>query len=133
MKKRGGAFFAFVRFWVNYIETIAVNSKHISWRYFPGYTKILLSFFSEMKIRPLNQYSQAMKKAAAVLLANEKLLNPFVLIIFRKTNEHDQLMVVKAFDLVNIFLESIKKRSRSLPGTFDFKLLMKAIRDVLEG
>lgn len=46
MKKRGGAFFAFVRYWVTYIESIVVNSKHISWRYFPGYNKILLSFFA---------------------------------------------------------------------------------------
>lgn len=86
MKKRGGAFFAFVRYWVTYIESIVVNSKNLSWRYFPGYNKILLSFFAEMKLRPIQNYSEQMKKAAASLLANEKLLNPFVLIIFRKTN-----------------------------------------------
>jgi len=44
MRKRGGAFFAFVRYWVNYVEAITINSKHVSWRYFPGYNKILLSF-----------------------------------------------------------------------------------------
>ena len=74
-----------------------------------------------------------MKKAAASLLANEKLLNPFVLILFRKTNSNDQINVVKTFDLVSIFLESIKKRGRSLPNTFDFKLLMKGMKDILEG
>lgn len=70
MEKRGGAFFAFVRYWVSFIESIAVNSKHISWRYFPGYQKILLSFFAEMKLRPLSHYSEAMKRAAASLLSN---------------------------------------------------------------
>lgn len=104
MKKRGGAFFAFVRYWVSYIESVVVNSKHVSWRYFPGYNKILLGFLAEMKLRELQQYSEAMKKAAASLLSNEKLLNPFVLIIFRKTNENDQLNVVRAFDLLSIFI-----------------------------
>jgi hypothetical protein len=70
MQKRGGAFFAFVRYWVTYIETIAVNSKHISWRYFPGYNKILLSFLAEMKLRPLSGYSDPMKRAATSLLSN---------------------------------------------------------------
>ena len=86
MQKRGGAFFAFVRYWVAYVETITINSKHIMWRYFPGYQKILLSYFAEMKLRPLNHYTEPMKKASGSLLANEKLLNPFMLIIFRKTN-----------------------------------------------
>lgn len=86
MKKRGGAFFAFVKFWAKYVETIAINSKHINWRYFPGYNKILLSFMAEMKIRSISEYTDIMKQAAASLLANEKLLNPFVLIVFRKTN-----------------------------------------------
>jgi hypothetical protein len=86
MKKRGGAFFAFVKYWGNYVETIAINSKHINWRYFPGYNKILLSFMAEMKNKSIADYSDIMKNAAASLLSNEKLLNPFVLIIFRKTN-----------------------------------------------
>ena len=123
MKKRGGAFFAFVRYWATRIEVSAVNSKHINWRYFPGYTKILLSFMAEMKLRTLNHYSESMKKAAASLLSNEKLLNPFVLIIFRKTNENDQISVVRAFEMVSFFLASIKERGRTIPGTFDFKLL----------
>lgn len=70
MKKRGGAFFAFVRYWVNYVEAIAVNSKHILWRYFPGYHKILHSFLAEMKDRKIEDYSEAMKKAASSLLSN---------------------------------------------------------------
>jgi hypothetical protein len=57
MKKRGGAFFAFVRYWVNFVETIAINSKHILWRYFPGYNKILLSFLAEMKSKKIEDYS----------------------------------------------------------------------------
>lgn len=86
-----------------------------------------------MKLRPLGHYSEAMKRAAASLLSNEKLLNSFILILFRKTNENDQLNVVKTFDLVSFFLSSIGNRGRSMPGTFDFKLLLKGVRDILEG
>ena len=131
MKKRGGAFFAFVKYWANYVESIAINSKHISWRYFPGYTKILLSFMAEMKIRPISNYTEVMKKAAASMLTNDKLLNPFVLILFRKTNENDQPTVIKTFDLISLFFTSIKNRGRNLPSTFDLKLLSKAIKSIL--
>lgn len=70
MRKRGGAFFAFIRFWVSYVENIAVNSKHVMWRYFPGYNKILQSFLVEMKSRSVPEYSESMRKAAASLLSN---------------------------------------------------------------
>jgi hypothetical protein len=82
---------------------IAVNSKHVNWRYFPGYNKILYSFLVELKVKKVTQYSQAMKKAAAYLLSNEKLLNPFILILFKKTNVHDQLSTLKTFEIINLF------------------------------
>jgi len=41
---------------------------------------------AEMKLRPIANYTDAMKKAAASMLTNDKLLNPFVLILLRKTN-----------------------------------------------
>ena len=107
MRKRGGAFFAFIRFWVSYVENIAVNSKHVMWRYFPGYNKILQSFLVEMKSRSVPEYSESMRKAAASLLSNEKLLNPFILILFKKTNSNDQVAVIKAFDLIHLFFTSI--------------------------
>lgn len=133
MKKRGGAFFAFIRYWVNYVESITINSKHISWRYFPGYNKLLLGFLTELKSRPMIEYPDSLKKAATSLLSNEKLLNAFVLILFRKTNNFDQLSVFRSFELIHQFLESIARRNRLLPTTFDFKVLLKAIRSVLEG
>ena len=70
MKKRRGAFFSFVRYWVNYVELIAVNPKHVNWKYFPGYNKIVHSFLVEMKFNKISHYSDAMKMAASSLLAN---------------------------------------------------------------
>ncbi|CAM6006599.1 unnamed protein product [Sphagnum balticum] len=107
MKKRGGAFFAFVRYWVAYVEGIAVNSKHVNWRYFPGYNKILRSFLVEMKQKSVDQYSLAMKRAASSLLSNEKLLNPFILILLKKTNALDQAATLITFEIIHIFFESI--------------------------
>lgn len=133
MRKRGGAFFAFIRFWVSYVETITVNSKHVMWRYFPGYSKILQSFLVEMKSRSAAEYSESMRKAAASLLSNEKLLNPFILILFKKTNSNDQVAVIKAFDLIHLFFTSIENRGRSLPTTFDLKFLLKGMKNILEG
>jgi hypothetical protein len=72
---------------------------------------------AEMKIRPISNYTEVMKKAAASMLTNDKLLNPFVLILFRKTNENDQ--------------PTVKNRGRNLPSTFDLKLLLKAIKSIL--
>jgi hypothetical protein len=70
MKKRGNAFFAFVKYWVNYVESIVINSKNINWHNFPGYNKILFCFMTEMKAKPILSYSDAMKKAAVSLIAN---------------------------------------------------------------
>lgn len=86
-----------------------------------------------MKARSVQEYSEAMRRAAASLLSNEKLLNPFVLILFRKTNTNDQIAVLRAFDLLNLFFSSITSRARSLPSTFDLKLLFRGIKSVLEG
>jgi len=70
MKKREGAFFAFVRYWVNYIEKIVINSKHLTWNYFPGYNKIIRSFMAEMKLRDIKNYPESLKNAAVSLLSN---------------------------------------------------------------
>jgi hypothetical protein len=52
-----GAYFSLIKYWITYIETIVVNSKNITWKYFPGYKKILHSFLAEMKIRDIISYS----------------------------------------------------------------------------
>jgi hypothetical protein len=86
-----------------------------------------------MKSRSVPDYSEAMRKAAASLLSNEKLLNPFILILFKKTNSNDQVAVIKAFDLIHLFFTSIENRGRTLPTTFDLKFLLKGMKNILEG
>jgi hypothetical protein len=131
MRRREGAFFAFVRYWVNYIEKIVVNSKHLAWCYFPGYNKILNSFMAEMKLRDIKDYPESLKKAAASLLSNEKLINTFVLIILRKTNLNDQFSVIKSLDLLSSFFDYFRSKDKTLPLSFDLKLLNKSLKTIL--
>lgn len=74
-----------------------------------------------------------MKKAAASLLSNEKLINPFLLIIFRKTNLNDHFTVIKSLDLLSSFLEYFKNKDNTLPSTFDMKLINKTFKLIIEG
>ena len=72
-----------------------------------------------------------MKKAAVTLLSNERLLNPFILIILKKTNCNDQFTVLKSFDLIDTLFTAIVAKGRSLPTSFDLKILNKSIKAVL--
>ena len=74
-----------------------------------------------------------MKKAAVSLLSNESLLNPFVLILLKKTNGYEQMAIVRTFDMINLLFVGLTKRSRALPTTFDLNLLLKAMKNILEG
>jgi hypothetical protein len=33
-----------MQYWCDYVESIAVNSKNLKWKHFPGYNKILHAF-----------------------------------------------------------------------------------------
>ena len=74
-----------------------------------------------------------MKNAAASLLSNEKLINPFMLIIFRKTNLNDQFTVIKSLDLLSAFLDHFKNKDNTLPSSFYLKLVNKTFKLILEG
>ena len=74
-----------------------------------------------------------MKRAAVSLLSNESLLNPFVLILLKKTNGYEQMAIVRTFDMINLLFVGLTKRSRALPTTFDLNLLLKAMKSIIEG
>jgi hypothetical protein len=57
------------------------------------------------------RYPETMKIAFSNLLANSKLITPFVMIVLNKTNLHDQNAVVKAIDLIHHLFSSISRRS----------------------
>ena len=75
--------------------------KKIVWQDIPGYRIILKSILFEMKEREVSTYPDALIDSTVSLLANEKLLNSFVSIVFKKTNAYDTLSVVATLELVN--------------------------------
>ena len=53
ISKRSTAFFYFVKYWVEYISSIAIKTKDIQWKYFPGYHKLIKCFLAELKKRSI--------------------------------------------------------------------------------
>lgn len=51
----------------------------------PGYAKIVKAVLLEMKEREVSYYPEALKEATCALLANEKIVNCLVTIVFKKT------------------------------------------------
>ena len=55
----------------------------------PGYAKIIKAVLLEMKEREVSFYPEALKEATCALLANEKIVNCLVVIVFKKTQAYD--------------------------------------------
>jgi hypothetical protein len=52
------------------VESIAVNSKNLKWKHFPGYNRILHAFLVEMKNTDLMDFTDRFDKALTSLLNN---------------------------------------------------------------
>jgi hypothetical protein len=110
-----------------------VNSKHLKWKHFPGYNRILHAFLVEMKTENITDYTDRMQKACASLLNNEKLLNTFVVILFKKSDVNDPNSILKLLDLLEMFFAAINKKNRAIPTTFDYTFFFKGLKMIIEG
>lgn len=128
---RRGAFFAFIKEWVNKVSKTSVRIIHSNWKHFPGYIQIIRSLMAEMKMRPVREYPPSIKLACNSLLANENLLNTFITIIFNKTSINDNVDVIKILDMTNGFLDSLKKQNKRIPSTFNYTFFYKGIKLVI--
>ena len=88
IQKRGVAFFLIVKQWVLYVKNTLV-SGNVSWNNVPGYQDILKAMLLELKEREVALYPEALKDTTCAMLCNEKLLNVFVTIVFKKTHAFD--------------------------------------------
>ena len=131
LAKRSGAFFTFLENLVKQIEYVCVVSKHIRWHYLPGYNRLLQAFLVEMKCTSIRDYTDRFKRCCVQILANEKLLNIFVVILLSRTNVNDAEAIRDAFELIDSFFKFLKKNNRPIPSTFDYKYLMQGIKMVL--
>ena len=86
-----------------------------------------------MKNVELVDYTDRMEKALVSLLHNEKLLNTFVVILFKKTDINDSASVLKLLDYLELFFSAINKKNRPIPPTFDYAYFFRGFKLILEG
>lgn len=79
------AFFNFLSDWVHYIKKKVVIEENFPWQDIKGYRILLKALFCEMKLKPISGFSDAMITASRKMLLNEKLLNTYVAIIYKRT------------------------------------------------
>jgi len=84
-KKRGIAFFNFLSDWVHYIKKKVVVKENFAWQDIKGYRILLKALFCELKTQPIIGFSDALITASKKMLLNEKLLNTYVAIIYKRT------------------------------------------------
>jgi hypothetical protein len=66
------------------------------------------------------------------LLANEKLLNKLVTIVFEKTNMYDCATVIKCIQLLDGYLGFLSTSKKSFPTTFNFTYFFAGIKHILD-
>ena len=84
-------------------------SANVSWKDVPGYKSILKAILLELKERDVALYPEALKETTCAMLCNEKNLNVFVTIVFKKTHAFDAVAVSSALELVASWFTTIHK------------------------
>jgi hypothetical protein len=125
--KRGIGFFFFVNELCLYIHETLIVKETIPWQDIPGYRLLLKAFLIEMKKRDLQKYPEALVDGSCSLLFNDKLLNIFCTLIYKKTNLYDGELVFKSFEYIDKWFESLRKRKKLIPSNFDHYSLMRGI------
>ena len=93
----------------------------------PGYKSILKAMLLELKERDVALYPEALKDTTCAMLYNEKLLNVFVTIVFKKTHAFDALAVSQALEIVASWFTTLHKNKALIPPQFDYMFFFKAI------
>lgn len=79
------SFCSFVSNWGQYVEQTLVMKEQIPWIQLPGFILLLHGIIFVMKNKKPHQYSEELIMATTSLLKNNKLLNVFILVLFRNT------------------------------------------------
>lgn len=85
-----------------------------------------------MKSTDLVDFTDRFDKALVSLLHNEKLLNTFVVILYKKANTNDPSSLLKMLDYLQVFFSAINKKNRLIPPTFDYTFFFKGLKMILE-
>lgn len=77
-------------------------------------------------------YSTQFQMCSAKLVANEKLLNTFMMLLFPKTCLYETYCVMKCLDLVRCYFEVIISRGQRLPSDFHFNYFYSGLKCIFE-
>ncbi len=66
------------------------------------------------------------------MLCNEKLLNVFVTIVFKKTHAYDAQAVCSALELVASWFTTLHKNKALIPAQFDYLFFFTAINLLMD-
>ena len=98
----------------------------------PGYKSILKAILLELKERDVEDYPEALKDTTCAMLCNEKNLNVFVTIVFKKTAVFNATAVSHALELVVSWFVTLHKNKQLIPPQFDYMFFLKAIHILME-
>jgi hypothetical protein len=84
-----------------------------------------------LKRRPIVDYPDSLVDASVNMLANEKLLNTFITILFNKTNIFDANMTRRTIELVNLYFKELDKGKRSIPTSFNYNFFVSGLKSII--
>ena len=114
-----------------YVKNTLV-SNNVSWMNVPGYKTILKAMLLELKEREVEDYPEALKDTTCAMLYNEKILNVFVTIVFKKTPVFNAPAVSHALELVASWFTTIHKNKQLIPPQFDYLFFFRAIQILMD-
>lgn len=85
-----------------------------------------------MKLTKVTKMTDRFKRCFLKLLSNEKLLNVFMVMLFKKTNVFEVNSTMATLTLLDDCFKRLKKMQRAIPTTFDYKFLLQGIKAVLD-
>lgn len=93
---------------------------------------MLKAILLEMKERDIEHYPEALKETTCAMLCNEKNLNVFVTIVFKKTPVFNAPAVSAALELVASWFTTLHKSKQLIPPQFDYMFFLKAIQILMD-
>jgi len=85
-----------------------------------------------MKMLKLSHFSNPLIKASIVLLRNEDLYEPILLLIAKKTNYYDSISVLKCLSIYRAYVNYLTLGNNLLPVSFCYGVFTKIIKKMLE-
>lgn len=89
------------------------------------------AILNELEKREIIEYPDALIDATISLLANDKMLNVMIKILFKKTNVYNANQVHKALIIAKKWFKRLHKMQTNVPSSFDCNFFTKAIKIML--